>query len=261
MKSDAKTLTFFLELRERRIAGISQEIQAWADRPIEFSLDPYGTPLYSIEETKRAYCRRFVDLSETARRLLEQDKQIAASILGRAAIETVAMAAFFVHEISRLVRAGNKEHFQAKVERFVVGSSAEGTNRKPIHVADALRFLQTLDEAYIDHLWKQHPTVQELVSRMLAPRPIDINAEGVIATVSVMRNYDFLSDFAHPNAPGAFFMYGQPENEGSGQALVRERLVSLTKSATWQGHHMLKALNESVAQADEYFRSFGPSAT
>lgn len=257
MVHDAKGLTFFLEIRERRIAGIVRNIQAWAERPIEFSQDPYGTPLYSIEETKRAYCRRFIDLSETAHKLIEQDRQIGASILGRSVIETVAIAVFFVYEISRLLRGRNKENFHAKIERFIVGSSVEGASRKPVHIANALRHLQKLDAAYMSYLWNKHPRVHEIVSKSLTSHERDINVKDAIAMVSVVRNYDFLSDFVHPNSGGAFFMYGQPENEGTEQSLVREQLVNFTKSATWHGHHMLRALNETVDQADEYFRLFG----
>ena len=257
MSTDAPSWTFFVQLRERRLAGIFQEIQEWSHKAIEFSRDPKGTSLYSIEETKRAYCRRFIALAVAARTLLQDDQIIAASIVARAQIETVAMAAFFVHEVSRLIGAGVVESFNAKVERFIVGMSSEETGRKPIHVADALRHLQERDEAYINYLWSRHPTMTATVSAILASKEKSVKAEDVIATVSVTKAYDFLCDFSHPNGLGTFFMFGQPENEDVGQDSVRSRLTSLTKSATWHGHHMLTALNASVDQSDQYFSRFG----
>ena len=245
------------ELREHRIGQIVEDIQTWADRPIEFSRDPTGSDLYSIEETKRTYCRRFLDLSETAHQLLTEDKHVAAATLSRSAIETVAMSVFFVHEISRQIRTKNLSNFQARVRRFLVGSSTDNASEKPIHISDALRHLQALDEAEIRHLWNKYPEYHKLTLRAFLPHKNDIRAEGFIAAASVMKNYDFLSDFAHPNGPGTFFIYPQPENEGLEQTLVRDRLANLAKSATWHGRHMLEALNASVDQADEYFRAFG----
>ena len=258
MNIDATSLTLFLQLREHRLAEIIQEIQEWSHKPIEFSHDPRDTHLYSIEETKRAYCRRFIKLAFAARKLLEDDQTIAACIVARAQIETVAMAAYFVHEVSRLIRVGDVKRFNAKVKRFIVGTSSGGTGQKRIHVADALRHLQKLDEAYINHLWRRHPTMRILCSEILASREKHVEVTDIIATISVTRNYDVLCEFSHPNGLGTFFMFGQPENEDIGQDLARSQLIGLTESATWHGTHMLKALNASVDQSDQYFSRFDP---
>ncbi len=246
MTKDTASLEFISQIGEHRLAGIFQGIQEWGNRPIEFSRDPQGTHLYSIEETKRAYCRRFIKLALAARTLLEDDQTIAACIVARAQIETVAMATFFIHEVSRLIRTGDIDKFNTKIERFIVGASSEGAMRNRIHVADALRHLQILDEAYINHLWIRHPTMIELYSAILTPQEKSVEAKDVVASVSATRNYNFLCEFAHPNGLGTFFIFGQPENEGNEQAAVHSRLIRHTKSATWQGHHMLESLNASV---------------
>ena len=97
-----------------------------------------------------------------------------------------------------------------------------------------------------------------LCSEILASQEKHVEVEDVIATVSVTKNYDVLCEFSHPNGIGTFFMFGQPENEDIGQDLARSRLIGLTKSATWHGTYMLKALNASVDQSDQYFSSFDP---
>ena len=261
MTRDPNSLEWFLELREDRLGGIFQNIQEWGNRPIEFSQDPQGTNLYSIEETKRAYCRRFIEFAVASRTLLENEQIIAACTVARAQIETVAMAVFFVHEVSRLIRTGIVENFNAKIERFIIGTSSEESVRKPIHVNDALRYLQELDETYIRHLWTRYPTMKKSLSEIFVSREKSIDAEDVIGTVSVTKNYDLLCEFAHPNSLGTFFVFGQPENENTAQVVLRSRLIGLTKSATWQGHHMLKALKASEDHPDSYFSRFKSSST
>ena len=261
MTTDPTSLEWFLKLREHRLAGIFREIQEWGNRPIEFSQDPRGTNLYSIEETKRAYCRRFIQLAIASDALLEDEKTIAACIVARAQIETVAMAAYFVHEVSRLIQAGVIEDFNAKVARFISGSSLAGSKQKPIHVNDALRHLQELDEEYLRYLWSQHPTLKKLSSEVLSNQDKPVEVEDVMAVISVTRNYDFLCEVTHPNSLGTFFMFGQPENETIAQRQVHSLLTNLTKSATWQGHHMLRELNATVDQSDNYFDRFESGLT
>ena len=257
MNANLASLEYLQRLRDDRIDRIFQDLQEWAKRPIEFSSDPRGTCLYSIEETKRAYCRRFVEFSLAARTLLENHQYNAACIVARAQIETIAMGAFFVHEISRLIRAGAIENFNAKIERFLIGSTSMDTSKRPIHIADALRHLQELDEAYIAKLWNQHPIMKHIVSEILETEYDSSTADSVISAVSVTKNYEFLCDFAHPNGPSTFFFWGQPENETVAHDRLRGRLANLTHSATWQGHHMLQALNTADSQADDYFATFG----
>lgn len=94
------------ELRSWRLNNVYDEVRHWGARPIEFNSDPRGTQLYSIEEMKRSFCRRFVDLADSASRLLEENRVIGAAILARSQIETVGMATFFVHEVSRMTQKG-----------------------------------------------------------------------------------------------------------------------------------------------------------
>ena len=256
MNPNETSLKYLQQLQDDRIDRIFQDLQEWGNRPILFSYDPRGTCLYAIEETKRAYCRRFVEFSLAARTLLENQQYNAACIVARAQIETVAMGAFFVHEISRLLHAGAIENFNTKIKRFLMGSSSMSATNKPIHVADALRHLQELDEAYITKLWNRHPIMKKEVSKILETESDSTTADNVISTVSVTKNYDFLCDFAHPNGPSTFFFLGQPENETIAHDKLRGRLASLTNSATWQGHHMLQALNAADSQSDDYFATF-----
>ena len=251
------SLDALLKVRSDRISGIFQGVHRWSNLPIKFSRDPAGTNLYSIEETKRAYCRRFANFASVAGNLVHDRQELAACVIARAQIETVAMASFFVSELSRLIRAGNKEHFNAKVERFIIGSALKGAHQQPIHVNDALRHLKKLDEAYVKDLWIRYPALTQSLSQILLPEKPPVGAEDVVSTVSAIKNYDILSEVAHPNGMGVFFMFGQPEDEGVEQIQVRSLLANVIQAATWQGHHMLTALDAAANQADEYFCKFG----
>ena len=85
------------DLAIHRRNGVYYEVKDWGALPIRFNADPRGTQLYSIEQTKRSYCRRFIDLADAVSHLLEESRVVAAAILARSQIETVAMATFFVH--------------------------------------------------------------------------------------------------------------------------------------------------------------------
>ncbi|MEP5761327.1 MAG: hypothetical protein ABJ327_18825 [Litoreibacter sp.] len=71
------------ELRSWRLNNVYGEVKEWGQRPIEFNSDPRGTQLFSIEEMKRSFCRRFIDLAVSASGLLKEDSVVSAAIQGK----------------------------------------------------------------------------------------------------------------------------------------------------------------------------------
>lgn len=245
------------ELRSWRLKNVYSKVKAWGDRPIEFNSDPRGSQLFSIEEMKRSLCRRFVDLADSAGRLLDEDRVVSAAILARAQIETVGMATFFVHELSRMMRKGDLVAFEGRVVQFL-GGPAEGRGiDKRVHVMDAMRHLDKLNHAYVEYLWAKYPVVKAFFNALDEVKSSGLEIQGLLNRICAMKNYDTLSEFVHPNALGTFFIYGQPEDSGPAEEGARELLRKMTGAATWQGHHMIKALNAAEGWSDEYFQQFG----
>ncbi len=255
-----KALENIEDLRLWRLINVYNEVKEWGARPIEFNSDPRGTQLYSIEEMKRSFCRRFIDLADAASRLLEEDRIVSAAILARSQIETVGMAAFFVHEVSRMTKKGDIEKFEARMAHFFGLPAGNGEIAKRVHVMDAMRHLDKLDRAYMEHLWQKYPLMKTLANKLAELHSSEPVLQEFASRVSAMNNYDTLSEFVHPNAAGTFFIFGQPENSGQAEKKTKELLRTMARMATWQGHHMITALNASERSADEYFRQFRKSS-
>ena len=160
-----KILEGMEELRSWRLNNVYSEVKEWGDRPIEFKSDPRGTQLFSIEVMKRSFCRRFIDLADSAGRLLEENRVVSAAILARAQIETVGMATLFVDEVSRMTQKGNLEAFERRVAQFLGGPVDGGGVAKRVHVMDAMRHLDKLDHAYVEYLWTKYPVTKAFLTR------------------------------------------------------------------------------------------------
>jgi hypothetical protein len=74
-----------------RLAEIERDLQSWANKPIVFSFDPSGTDLFSMRELARSFAKRSIDLAQSIRSLLEQDRIVPATVVARALIETIGM--------------------------------------------------------------------------------------------------------------------------------------------------------------------------
>ncbi len=252
----ASNLEQIVAVRSWRLNDVYTEIEKWGHRPIEFNSDPRGTQLYSIEEMKRSFCRRFIDLADSAGQLLKEDRVVSAAILARSQIETVGMATFFVHEVSRLTRKGDLKTFESRVAQFFGGRGDDEGIAKRIHVMDAMRHLDKLDQAYVKYLWGRYPFIKKLINAPEEVKSTGLDIQDMVARISAMKNYDTLSEFVHPNALGTFFIFGQPEDTGPAEEKTKELLRGVTGAATWQGHHMITALKATEGWADDYFRQF-----
>ncbi len=244
------------ELRSWRLNSVYSEVKEWGQRPIEFNSDPRGTQLFSIEEIKRSFCRRFIDLADSASELLKEDRVVSAAVLARSQIETVGMAAFFVHEVSRMTRKADLEAFEKRIAQFLGGSTGDGEIAKRVHVMDAIRHLDKLDHQYAEYLWTKYPAAKAFFNALEEVPSAELEIQDLVSRISAIKNYDTLSEFVHPNALGTFFIYGQPEDAGPPEQSIKELLKRMTGAATWQGHHMITALTASEGWSDEYFQQF-----
>lgn len=242
-------------LREERRRGVVEALRKLADDPISFTFNPQGTQLYSIEEVKRAYARRFVSMSESSQLMMQGGDVVSAVILARALIETVAVGCFFASELERLIKAGDLDNFDKKITRFLVGSSTGEVKR--IHINDALRHLHEIDQKYLTYLWDKYPDMKVVLSKLTQGKVSDPQLDDMKAAISITSNYDLLSEIAHPNGLGTFYIYGQPENRDEAFEHAEARLRSLVEAASWQGHHLESALNKVRTSSKEYLRKFG----
>jgi len=237
-----------------RVAGIEIALKDWAGKKVEFSFNSAGTDLFSIHELAHSYARRAVDLVASIRLLVQDQRIVPATILGRALIETVAMGCFFLHEIKRLVAAGHRQRVNDRVKRFYAG--VKGGSTEPIHVMDAMRHLEKVDGEYVAYLDGKYGLLA--IAAAMAPGSEKRAPESMRDALSALKNYDRLSEVAHPNGTGTQFLYpnaGEPSPQADD---LRERFRHASLTAIWQGHHLVKALEELDAITESYRRAFLP---
>jgi hypothetical protein len=133
-----------------RIQGIEAALAIWAGKTVEFSFNSTGTDLFSIHELSHSYARRAIDLATSIRLLLQEKRIVPATILGRALIETIATGCFFLHEIHRLIAAGDRQRIHDRLGRFYAG--VKGGTFEPVNVMDAMRYLERVDAEYVAYL-------------------------------------------------------------------------------------------------------------
>jgi hypothetical protein len=86
-----------------RIKQSERDLQSWATKPIVFAFDPSDTHLFSMQELARGFAKRSIDLAQSIRSLVEQDRIVPATVVARALIETVGMGCLYLHEMERLI--------------------------------------------------------------------------------------------------------------------------------------------------------------
>jgi hypothetical protein len=241
------------KLAVQRIEQIERDVQIWADRPIEFSFDPSGTGLFSMEELARSFAKRAADFSKSIRSLLANDHAIPATVVGRALIETIGMGCLFLHDMNRLVSARDRERFDERLSRFYAGTM--GQPLKPVHVMDAIRHLEKIDGAYIHYLDSKHDMFS-VAAKLMKDRGHELSRTEFSESLSAIKNYDMLSEVSHPNGTGTQFMYGQSGPSDAHAEHLRHRLRQASLMSIWQCHHLLVALESNADLADRYHSAF-----
>src|SRR5690348_11971083 len=105
-------------LMEARYQKVEAEIRAAAASPIIFDFDIQGTQIFSMMELAQGYARRSVQFIDALKSMLVADQIVAATVVARALLETVAMGCLYIHDMEATIEAKNFERFDARFERF-----------------------------------------------------------------------------------------------------------------------------------------------
>jgi len=236
-----------------RLQQIERDIAAWAKKTIEVKFDYSGTHLFSMMELAHSYAKRCDDLVGSIRHLLSQNRIVAATIVGRALIETIATGCFYVYEMHRLIELGDRNRVDDRLRRFYAG--VKGQSVEPVHVMDAMRHLEKIDGEYITYLDGKYGIFTRMIDQ-LRPAGESGSRESPCEVLSAMRNYDELSEVCHPNGIGTQFLYPDQSNETETVMKARERFRSAAITSIWQCHHLLKALIRADELPECYKRKF-----
>jgi hypothetical protein len=70
--------------------------------------------------------------------------------------------------------------------------------------------------------------------------------------LSVMKNYDLLSEVTHPNGLGTQFLYPDPSSDNAPVTKLRQRFRHASLMAIWHCSHLLKSLTDSSDLPDRF---------
>lgn len=232
-----------------RAAQVEAELAGWAARSPSFGFDPNGSHLYSVMELAYSYPKRASEFARVIRSLLEHQQLVPATIMARALTETTAVGCLYLHDMQRLVAAGELDKVEARFMKYYAG--IRDHDIKPVHVNDAMRHLEKIDEAYFDDLAKRNPILAIVkVAVTQADSSSAASPEANLPLVS--RNYALLSEVSHPNGLGTQYLYGVNDNPRFDGRELRERLAFLSVAAIWQCHHLTRALQRAESVPEEF---------
>ncbi|MBY5827105.1 hypothetical protein [Rhizobium leguminosarum] len=244
-----------MPLAVERLKGIKSDLSSWAESDIQFDFNPTGTDLFSIFELAYGYAKRCDDLARSIETLLRDGHVVAATIIGRALIETIAMGIFFIAEMDRLVAHGQIDNLKKRLTAFWGGSKQ--TDIKPIHVNDALRHFEQVDFTYVRYLDEKYRSFSALLEVL---KKAGANPEPLEKTLSAMKNYDFLSEIAHPNGLGVQFIYphldGMDEKIKATANKLLDHYRFQAQMSIFQCHHLITALETTKTLAARYRAAF-----
>lgn len=234
-----------------RIEKIEQHLHGWASKPVEFTFNPAGTNLYSIIELSLSYAKRCVAFAASIQLLLKDDHIVPATVIARALIETIGIGCLFLSDMDRLIVAGDRDQLDTRLKRFYAGFKGSGV--EPVHVLDGIRHLEQLDKAYVKYLDEKYGVFTRILGIV---REINPAVSNIYEILSVINNYNDLSEVAHPNGVGTQFMYPDPTNENSVVEQARNRFRTASVVAIWQSRYLVTALENSVDLPDRYRAAF-----
>lgn len=243
----------FNSLVSGRHDQIDRDLRDWAQQPIEISFDPTGTHLFSMMELLKSYARRCVELGDVVRDLAIQGRVASAVIVSRALIETIAMGCFYLHEMRRLIAAGDRTELEDRFFRFYAG--IRGSAVQPVHVMDAIRHFASIDREYIAYLDKKYGLVNT-AHKLLNITAGKDDVESLHNLLSVIAIYDQLSEIAHPNGAGTQYLFPELTDEASEFIKTKESLRRIALSSLWHRFHLLDALQRSADLPEKFKASF-----
>ena len=154
-----------------------------------------------------------------------------------------------------VIAAGNRDSIETRVKRFYTG--IKGGNVEPVHVLDGIRHLEQLDTAYVKYLNNKYGVFTGFMEIIKKAKP---DVPDIYEIVSVMKNYNDLSEVAHPNGVGSQFTYPDPTNENATVEEVRSRFRHASVLAIWQARHLVTALENSADLPDRFRAAFMPAS-
>jgi hypothetical protein len=124
---------------------------------------------------------------------------------------------------------------------------------------NAMRHLEKIDADYVAYLDQKYGLLT--VAAKITSSDRKVTPEDVRAALSVLKNYDLLSEIAHPNGTGTQFLYPDTGEPSPLADQLRHRYKHASLAAIWSGHHLLNALAGLDALTESYRRAFPPQAS
>lgn len=163
------------------ISKLEDDIKKWKSirrkvvRPLEKNIA--YRPMFNVDFFREALLYRFIELAETTIILFRANHLVSAIISARSVQETLAMMWFVNDKLKSLSITEDLSTFLKKMDRLSFGWSGDDQFPEKINI------LTCIDS-------------------------VDKIMEG-----SFRKNYDFLSEFAHPNYSGVIGAYTKPNHQ------------------------------------------------
>jgi hypothetical protein len=119
---------------------------------------------------------------------------------------------------------------------------------------DAMRHLEKVDANYVAYLDGKYGLL--MVAAKMVAGDHKPTQEELRAALSALKNYDLLSEIAHPNGTGTQFLYPDLSEPSPEADRLRHRFRQASLMAIWQAHHLLNALEGLDALTENYRRTF-----
>ena len=239
-----------------RYSQIERDIREIAIKPLKFDFDIQGSHIFSMMELAQSYARRSVDFIDALKEMIAAGRVVPASIMGRALIETIGMGCLYVHDMGRLIAANDFEKLEARLTRFYAGVKTSAEGAQPVHVMDAMRYFEQIDAEYVAYLDNNYGLFSKFVETLNSRKPPEADQIRLSDISSAMRNYDSLSEIAHPNGTGVQYLYPDPVAENDRVNKMRSYFLGLAHGAIWQCHFLLSALERGQGLPDAYRKAF-----
>ena len=240
--------------REQRRRQIIEEMTAWAEKVVSFSFNVRGTHLFSFKELAYSFAKRFVFLSVSIRRMIEEKNVVAAGILARSLIETIGIGCLFSSDINKFIAQADQEKFDARMMKYLAGRYDGEV--KPVNVMEGIRHLAKLDEKYMESLFAKRPKELNILRESLSAKSDEELMEKMKERISPITHYNFLSEITHPNGFGTQILFPDESNKHLFADELHAQCKSYSLAAILQGTYLISALEETEGFDERYRQAF-----
>ena len=134
-------------------------------------------PTFHADTYREAAFRRFIELTESAYFLFNNNQMVGAIVVARAAQETLAILWYLNTKLEHLSKTKDLKHFTETLRRLTIA-------------------------------WTNDDEFPEKINILTMIDAVDKKLEGAFR-----RHYEMLSEYAHPNYSGTFGAYAIPDKE------------------------------------------------